>query len=441
MNMNKPIARAIFNSLGVLATGALIGLLVKGLLDFAVTSGVNIPQKDLQTDYGLAIVWAMTLGIFIMMWPVPFRDRKALLWIWLAKSLVTLGFMLFYEANYITLDAYLYFSNSTGDNISPGKFSSGLGTQIITAIAWLHNKVLPDSYHILKVSFSMVGLVAVYIFYRSAVMFLRRENILLLYGLGLFPSILFWSSILGKDPVVLLGISLYAYGAVGWYCFKRVRYIFVLAVGVTVAIFIRLWLGPILLFPLAIFILSSVRGIFLRVIFATFLILAFLFLTGQFMDEFALDSVNDLLETTTKLSSSFSHGGSAQEVGFEFTGISSMIAFMPLGAFTALFRPLPGEVHNFFGLLAGLENLLLLILLFLAVIRVRWHKLREPLIIWAILLIIIWASAYGFVSYQNLGTAVRYKLQILPILLGLLLYFSRPLSKTSATVTPWKIET
>jgi hypothetical protein len=41
---------------------------------------------------------------------------------------------------------------------------------------------------------------------------------------------------------------------------------------------------------------------------------------------------------------------------------------------------------------------------------------------WAVLLIVVWAAAYGFVSYQNLGGAVRYRLQILPVLVGLLLY-------------------
>jgi hypothetical protein len=125
------------------------------------------------------------------------------------------------------------------------------------------------------------------------------------------------------------------------------------------------------------------------------------------------------------LSRLWNYGGSAQVITTDFTRIDQLIAFIPFGAFTALFRPLPGEVLNLFGLLAGLENLLLLFLLSLAVIRTRWKDFKNPLVLWATLLVLTWATVYSFISFQNLGAAVRFKLQILPILLGLLLYLGR----------------
>ncbi|MDQ3606039.1 MAG: hypothetical protein M3418_07635, partial [Gemmatimonadota bacterium] len=108
----------------------------------------------------------------------------------------------------------------------------------------------------------------------------------------------------------------------------------------------------------------------------------------------------------------------------QFTSIGGMLAFLPIGAFRALFRPLPGEVMNPFGILAGFENLFLLALGALAFWRARLRRLGEPLVQWALLLILIWAAFYGFVS-SNLGAAVRFKLQILPVLLLLLLHLSR----------------
>ena len=93
--------------------------------------------------------------------------------------------------------------------------------------------------------------------------------------------------------------------------------------------------------------------------------------------------------------------------------------------FTALFRPLPGEVLNPFGWLAGFENAVLLALCGRAVLRTRFRELRDPIVLWAVSFVIVWAIVYGFASYQNLGTAVRFKLQVLPILLGLLFYFGR----------------
>lgn len=406
-----------------------IGLAVPGFLDMVVALGHNIPQEDLATDYVTAVVWAMALGVSILAWPVRSGDKRGLLWVWLAKSLVTLGFMLFYESNY-SLDSYGYFDEprQSGFAWEGLKIGSGIesGTDNITNLAWLHNQLLPDSYHALKVSFAMVGLIAVYLFYRAAVLFLKREDRRVFYALAFFPSILFWSSIIGKDPIVLLGIALYVYGVVSWYRFKQLRYFFVLALGIMVAIFIRVWLGPILLMPLVIFALRGIRGIVARTTFMIFAIVAFLFSFHQFKDQFSLETKQDLIAHTDFLSKGFSTGGSAWEVSMEFTSISDMIVFVPIGAFTALFRPLPGEVLNPFGLLAGMESLFLLILLLLSLkrLRCRWRELRQPLVIWAILLIVIWAAVYGFIGF-NLGTVCRYRLQILPILLGLLLYLSR----------------
>jgi uncharacterized membrane protein YfcA len=102
-----------------------------------------------------------------------------------------------------------------------------------------------------------------------------------------------------------------------------------------------------------------------------------------------------------------------------------MATFVPVGAFTALLRPLPGEVLNPFGLLASFENLVLLALLVRAIKRSKWKELRHPLILWAMTVILVWAVVYGFASTQNLGAAVRWKLQILLLFVGLLCYLGR----------------
>ena len=85
-----------------------------------------------------------------------------------------------------------------------------------------------------------------------------------------------------------------------------------------------------------------------------------------------------------------------------------------------------------FGLLSGIENAALLTFLLLAVVRTRTADFREPLVTWATSLIICWSVIYAFLSYQNLGTAVRFRLQIMPVLLLLLLYLSRPRAASQA---------
>jgi hypothetical protein len=424
--VRNQLRRAVFYVL-IITIGVLVGLAIPAFLEMVVVLGHNISQPDIESDYVFAIVWAVVLGGSILAWPVSSTDKGSLLWVWLAKVMVTLGFMLLYEANYSSLDAYSYFGESAQRYFPFEGIGLGAGTQNINALVWLHNQVLPHSYHALKISFSMIGLVAMYLFYRASAIFLRHEDRRVLYALALFPSILFWSSIIGKDPIVLLGVALYAYGVVAWYQFKKVRHMWVLLLGILVTTLIRVWLGPILLAPLAIFALRGIKGVIPRMVFIAFTVIVFLFSMKQFMVLFRMETAEDVFATANIISRSWAHGGSGQELNADFTKITELAGFVPLGIFTALFRPLPlpGEIVNMFGLLAGTENLFLLLLFGWAIKRMNWRDLKEPIVLWATVLVLIWAAVYGFVSYQNLGSAVRFKLQILPVLLGLLLYLSR----------------
>ena len=114
-----------------------------------------------------------------------------------------------------------------------------------------------------------------------------------------------------------------------------------------------------------------------------------------------------------------------------------MVAFLPVGMFTALFRPLPGEVLNVFGFFASLENMATLGLLWLAIKRTRWEELKEPVVTWALSLVVAWSTVYAFVSGYNLGTASRYRLQILPVMICLLVYLARRRSSVPSIVADY----
>jgi hypothetical protein len=175
--------------------------------------------------------------------------------------------------------------------------------------------------------------------------------------------------------------------------------------------------------PLAIFVLIGLRGVFTRLTFFA-MTLAALVLAGDGLSaRFQLETVEDIYTRAEDLTQGW-QGGSAQTHSYAFTDLRSMVTFAPIGMFTALFRPLPGEVMNPFGLLAGLENLVLLYLLALAIIRFRWARILDPLALWAVLTVLMWAGLYAFVSFYNMGAAVRFKLQILPLLLCVLLYLA-----------------
>ncbi len=376
----------------------------------------------MMNDYLVGLFWALALGASILLWPVSFSDKRALLNVWGVKIFTTLGIMLAYESRYEgQLDAVRYYNESAMSSFAWENFEFGEGTTNIFNFLSVYNMILPDSYHAMKVTFAMIGMIAVYIFYRAAVMFLQRDDIRVFYALALYPTILFWSSILGKDPLILLGVSFYTYGVVGWRKFGTMQYLLWGAFGLWFSSFMRLWYGPILLAPLIVFVINKKNGITKNLIFITLIVGSFLVTLTLFAERFSIENTQDIIAQTNQLSKNFSGGGSAQAVN-TFNSPAQLLAFMPIGMFTALFRPLPGEILNPFGLIAGFENLFVLWLLVMAIKQVSINDLKEPLILWAIALIITWAAIYAFVSSGNLGTAVRYRLSMLPILLSLLLY-------------------
>src|SRR2546425_10476381 len=76
-------------------------------------------------------------------------------------------------------------------------------------------------------------------------------------------------------------------------------------------------------------------------------------------------------------------------------------------------------------MMAGVENVSLLLFASFAALRARLRDFRDPVVLWAVALLGSWGSLYAFLSYSNLGSASRFKLQILPVLLLLLLYLPR----------------
>ena len=117
-------------------------------------------------------------------------------------------------------------------------------------------------------------------------------------------------------------------------------------------------------------------------------------------------------------------GGSSIIKRPHFDSPQSVIAFLPIGIFSALFRPLPGDINTLIGFGASLEGLLMLGLFLRACIRTSLRELKDPFIVFLLLLIFSWALVYAFLSY-NMGTIMRWRLPVFPVFLGLLLYLGR----------------
>ncbi len=412
--------------LGLLAVG--FGLVVSRLGNYIIAAGHQIHSTDIVSDYLYALAWGLLLSILVATaLPANMQERRALVLLWFVKLAVTLIVMLPYEKNYCA-DACAYhraglllhdlWPAMTAFGGAPGFGNGTANMQVFTE--W-HAVLISQSYHVMKVTWSLLGFIAIYLIYRAATLYLGKRDVRVLYLLGLFPGILFWSSIFGKDPLTLLGIAAYTLGVVGWYREHRPRWLVLLLAGLIFAASMRVWLGAIFMLPVVLLMLRD-ASLTRRILIGGIAVMAFAVAFSMSLDKFHIESADDAVSTTGGIAQSWAHGGSANKIAGGLHSFGDILMFMPLGMFSALFRPLPGEVGSAFGLLASVENVILLWLLGVIIVRSRWRRItKDPLLLWATLLVLTWSSIYGIASYQNLGSAVRFKLQIEPILLLLLI--------------------
>lgn len=383
--------------------------------------GKNIGSFHLQDDWLVAGGWAVIISLGIVALPRAWDERRVLLVLWGIKSLFCLFLSLWYESHYEILDAFTYF-NSTAGEWGDWSFGIGRGTDNIYVLCWLHQQIFPGYYHVMKVSFAAIGLLGIWIFYLSIKNAVPRVPALAyLTVVGLIPSVAFWSSIIGKDPLALLAVGLYAYGTCTWSRSEKASGWWAIIVGMALAAMIRVWLIPVLSAPLLYLILRSVADIKMRFLYT--LMAALLFFAGAMLmvDRFEVFSAEDAVAQANDISRSWATGGSAQRVE-DFQSLGGLGAALPWWMFTFLFRPFPGEIDNAFGLLTGIENIAFLLGILWGFWRLGTKGWNDPLLKWGGGLVLAYSALFSVAGYQNLGTAVRWRLPIEPFMVAFIAY-------------------
>ena len=444
MNLIKILSNKSYRfvCLGIIA-GACLTFSGSILLDWVVILGERIPQTDLVTDYFWGTLWALILGATIFIWPVSWADKNLLVFAWFIKALIALTVILLYEYVYKIDSTGYYFGPMADDFIYRGfsldmavsKQSASRGTWNIASLSVYQNFILSGSYHALKISYCMAGMIGGYLFFCASKVLLGYRDRRFFYIVVFFPSILFWTNLPGKEAVAIASLGLYSYGVILWYKFRKPKYLLLILVGGIFSMYIRVWSGLILFIPILIFIPKMGRNVFTKLIVFSIIGCLIGFTAYKFTKSFSIYSIQDVFKKS-QFHSREAKGGSSLEVEYvEYLGVSTLVVETLKNFPKVLFRPFPGEVPSLPGLLAGLEGILLLVIFFRAVYKTSLKELKDPLVLWAIGVVVIWASIYAL-SANNLGTIVRWRVQILPIFLGLLLYLGRKRQRTTRVSSP-----
>lgn len=272
--------------------------------------------------------------------------------------------------------------------------------------------------------FSLFGFWGLYLFYRAfRIAFPEGDH--RRYALVLFflPSLLFWSSSIGKEAWMTLWLGVMAYGVARLFTHLRgglpisllgILGMIMVRPHVALVAFLALFAGyivrparrPSITSPIA-----KVGGMLILVL-VGFLVLS------QVKDFFGVskidsEAVSSVLTTTNERSA---QGGSE----FQVEQVTGPLGFVE-AAVAVIFRPWPYEAHNAQALFASLEGVLILGL-FLASLR-RLAQLprllvRVPYVMFATVFSL--GFIYVFASIGNFGILVRQRVQLYPFLFVLL---------------------
>jgi hypothetical protein len=257
-----------------------------------------------------------------------------------------------------------------------------------------------------------------------------RETRFLAASLFFFPSLVFWTSLVGKDSLMFFFLGLAAYSIAHLLEAIHPRYVLGLIVSITVITLLRPPIGVVLTLAIGVSFISILRkrspAMLRPILYTTAGLLVFGALTlvskpmaqhPSFSSDVSLADNMLALAVHKHIGLSADAEGSALPVQIRDPSASELVRFLPGAMFTFLFRPLVFEAHNVVAFISALDGTLLLML-----VLWRWRYLRSamrsawsnPFLAFCGVVFLLLAAGLSFEA--NFGVIVRHRTMVLPFL-------------------------
>ena len=312
-----------------------------------------------------------------------------------------------------------YKFQSTGWSVfQPPYWSSNL----ICNICGIAIILIGDAMPLLSIIFALVPLAGGYLFYRAfTIAFPNGDR--WLFGLlsVLSPSLLFWSSFIGKDSPIQCFIALTCLGFAQITQRPRLGSVLLCAVGLAGTLLMRphvaATLAIAMMIPYAVG-RSRTGGRAARILLLPLLAVATYFLVSQarvflFSTTNSQSSISAFQEAETVARSS-QLGGSAFNRG---TSLPIRIAGFPF----LMFRPFPWEIHNVISLISTVESLGLIALCWVRR-REIWSTLRhwrDPFVGFLVVYFLVFSVTFS-AAISNFGILARQRIMMTPLVFMLI---------------------
>jgi hypothetical protein len=301
-----------------------------------------------------------------------------------------------------------------------------LGTNFIKLLTGIVYTFTPRARISGFMCFAFIGFIGLLFYWRAFKVAVPDGNVRkYAYLVLLLPSLVYWPSAIGKDAWMALTLGISAYGAAKLSVGKTTSGMIVALIGIAGVCAVRPHVGIAVFVGLAFTLLAmctqwrTLRRPIGPLIAIFLLVLAGLLVVQEAKRFFGFGSLSSS-EVTTQLNETAQHtaqGGSS----FSPISVGSNPARFPLAFVTIFYRPLPIEVHNTQGVIAGSESLLIFLITVwswrsVAAIRRRWRT--HPYVSYCIGFIIPFVVMFSV--FSNFGILARERCQALPLLLALL---------------------
>lgn len=366
--------------------------------------------------FNFALGLAFSLLIFSVLY---FRFSRGLAAVWVWRSIVTLGFVTYFESRY-NFDSLAFFSQAAA-----GRYRDFYPSIVLMErnFPWLSDILVrilgfSHSYQALKIVFSFVGFMGCILLAQIIAEKSKYSFLPILWLLHLIPAIGYWTAFFGKDPLVFCGLQLFLYAL--WRGDWRIG-----VVGWVLAGFFRPWIGILL----AAGFFGSRKG-WQRWAGLSVTVAGLAFAVWV---RFRVASVGDFVSLIDNVAHAWNRGTTAGAVP-TFTSVWDVVSYWPRGMFSALFRPLPWDRLPGLSVVFGWESVVLILALgwslyaFFHIFMEKRVRIDSPTY-FSVLYTAFWTATFAFISSQNLIAGARFRMNMLGFLI--FLFFPRAKTKTN----------
>lgn len=381
----------------------------------------------------LALLFVFIAGVGIYIWNRPLWYRKALLGGLVLRLLFVFLYIdaigVYYGGgdydNYVFEGSRLFdllLSRNFEAYVSSSHWVGGQfwGTAALNYIISLVGWPFLFSLHGVSIFFSTLAYVGVICFAEAFDNAFPREMVKrYVWIVVFFPSLSFWTSVVGKDALLLLGLGLVFLG-VSRYALPatRKRKLPLILLGMALVFLVRpqvaalvggtlgvsMWLG------------SSRRWSLMRVVQGVTMLAGGVWIGVVGLNALGIDASGEGVSTYSQTRSEVT----AAQV--TISGVSAEAGGNPvLGLVNVFFRPFPWEARSITLLLSSME-----LVAVWSLILMRWRSVhlfvrryrRNPFFVMAVFFLFIYALAFGTIV-SNLGMIARQRIHIFPMLVVL----------------------